>query len=137
MPGLKRNVCVLTLALLSSAACTPSIRHEEAVPPVNTVPTGASEDRRVLAGEWEYEDGAVVTLTLDEQGNGTYPWKDGRFITHSLSDHVWECGFKKKMIGREDLSYTSRRISQRGRADGGTPRSKMTARRLKRVEPSI
>jgi hypothetical protein len=91
MPGLKGNVYVLTLALLSSAACTaPSIRHEEAVPPVNTVPTGASEDRRVLAGEWEYEDGAVVTLTLDEQGNGTYPWKDGRLITHSLSDHVWQ-----------------------------------------------
>jgi hypothetical protein len=92
MPGLKWNLCVLTLALLSSAACTAtSVRHdEEVVPPISTVPTGAPEDRRVLAGEWDYEDGAVVTLTLDEQGNGTYPWKDGRFITHSLSDHVWQ-----------------------------------------------
>ena len=91
LPGLKWKLCVLTLALLSSAACTvPAVRHEVAVPPVNTVPTGAPEDRRVLAGEWEYEDGGVVTLTLDEQGNGTYPWKDGHFITHSLSDHVWE-----------------------------------------------
>ena len=137
MPGLKRNVCVLTLALLSSAACTPSIRHEEAVPPVNTVPTGASEDRRVLACEWEYEDGAVVTLTLDEQGNGTYPWKDGRFITHSLSDHVWQGMWVQEENDREGgFIVPSRRISQRGRADGGTPRSKMTARRLKRVEPS-
>jgi hypothetical protein len=26
-------------------------------------------DRHVFAGEWEYVDGAVVRLTLDEQGN--------------------------------------------------------------------
>lgn len=102
MRGLKWNLCVLTLALLSSAACTaPSVRHEEAVPPVSTVPTGAPEDRRVLAGEWEYEDGGVVTLTLDEQGNGTYPWKDGHFITHSLSDHVWQGIWVQKENDRE------------------------------------
>jgi hypothetical protein len=46
-------------------------------------------DRYILAGEWEYEDGAVVRLTLDEQGNGRYAWKDGRFETHSLIDHTW------------------------------------------------
>jgi hypothetical protein len=102
MSNLKWNFCVVTLALLSSAACTaPSVRHEEAVPPVSTMPTGAHEDRRVLAGEWDYEDGAVVTLTLDEQGNGTYPWKDGRFITHSLSDHVWQGIWTQKENDRE------------------------------------
>ena len=31
-----------------------------------------SGDRHVLAGEWEYVDGAAVLLTLDEQGNGHY-----------------------------------------------------------------
>ena len=103
MPGLKWNLCVLTLALLSSAACTAlSVRHdEEMVPAISTVPTGVSEDRRVLAGEWDYEDGAVVTLTLDEQGNGTYPWKDGHFITHSLSDHVWQGVWIQKDNDRE------------------------------------
>jgi hypothetical protein len=59
------------------------------VPPLIT-PPGVQEDRRVLAGEWDYEEDAVVTLTLDEQGNGTYPWKGGRFETHSLSDHTWQ-----------------------------------------------
>jgi len=44
----------------------------------------------VLAGDWDYEEGAVVTLSLDEQGNGAYPWKGGRFETHSLSDHTWQ-----------------------------------------------
>jgi hypothetical protein len=43
-----------------------------------------SGDRHVLAGEWEYVDGAVARLTLDEQGNGHYDWKDGRFETHTL-----------------------------------------------------
>lgn len=58
------------------------------MPPL-IMPSEAQEDRRVLAGEWDYEEGAVVTLILDEQGNGTYPWKGGRFETHSLSDHTW------------------------------------------------
>jgi hypothetical protein len=46
-------------------------------------------DRHVLAGEWEYADGAVVLLTLDEQGNGHYDWKDGRFETQALIGHTW------------------------------------------------
>jgi hypothetical protein len=43
----------------------------------------------VLAGEWEYVDGAAVRLALDEQGNGHYDWQDGRFETHSLIGHTW------------------------------------------------
>ena len=46
-------------------------------------------DRHVLAGEWEYEDGAVVLLTLDEQGNGAYDWKGGRFETQTLVGQTW------------------------------------------------
>lgn len=46
-------------------------------------------DRSILAGEWQYEDGAVVTLRLDEQGNGTYAWKEGRFETTRLGEHTW------------------------------------------------
>jgi hypothetical protein len=64
--------------------------REEVGPPPTPSISGIPQDRRVLAGEWDYEDGAIVTLTLDEQGNGSYPWKDGRFVTHSLSDHVWQ-----------------------------------------------
>jgi hypothetical protein len=54
-----------------------------------------------LAGEWDYEEGGVVTLTLDEHGNGTYSWKDGRFITHSLSGHVWQGIWVQKENDRE------------------------------------
>lgn len=74
--------------LLSAPACTTLTDHEGMVRPL-IVPSGVQEDRSVLAGEWDYEEGAVVTLILDEQGNGAYPWKGGRFETHSLSDHTW------------------------------------------------
>jgi hypothetical protein len=48
-----------------------------------------ADDRSVLAGEWEYEDSAAVALRLDEHGNGTYSYKDGRFETTQFVDHTW------------------------------------------------
>ena len=46
-------------------------------------------DCHVLAGEWEYVDGAVDWLTLGEQGNSHYDWKDGGFETQPLIGHTW------------------------------------------------
>jgi hypothetical protein len=96
------KIGLISLPLLLTAACTsPFVSHEE-VGPRHTAPISSMpQDRRVLAGEWDYDDGAVVTLTLDEQGNGTYPWKDGRFVTHSLSDHVWQGMWIQKENDRE------------------------------------
>ena len=80
---------VIAAIMLSAAACaTPS--GQDAIRQPVVMPPGAVGDRSVLAGEWDYEEGAVVTLTLDDQGNGTYDWKGGRFETRSLSDHTWE-----------------------------------------------
>lgn len=84
----KWHVAILALLLLSAAACATPSGYEGVVQPL-LMPSGAQQDRRVLAGEWDYEEGAVVTLVLDEQGNGAYPWKGGRFETRSLSDHTW------------------------------------------------
>jgi len=58
-------------------------------------------DCHVLAGEWEYVDGAAVRLTLDEQGNGHYAWKDGRFETRTLIDHTWQGMWFQKENDRE------------------------------------
>ena len=88
MSTVKWNVVMSAVVLLSTAACT-TPQGQGAIQPL-VMPSGLQEDRRVLAGEWDYEEDAVVTLTLDEQGNGSYPWKGGRFETHSLSDHVWQ-----------------------------------------------
>lgn len=44
----------------------------------------------ILAGSWEYEEGAaVVPLEIDRGGVGIYPYKGGRLITDSLDDHRW------------------------------------------------
>jgi hypothetical protein len=59
------------------------------------------DDRSVLAGEWEYEDGAAVTLWLDEAGNGTYPYKDGRFKTLQLHGQTWVGTWHQKENDRE------------------------------------
>ena len=71
----------------------------------------------MLAGEWEYEDGAVVTLTLDERGNGTYPWKEGRFETIDLSDHTWKGMWLQKENDREG-GFTVKFSSDFSEGDG-------------------
>jgi len=44
-----------------------------------------------LAGTWAYEEhGKTVLITLNEYGNGTYDWKDGRFMTATYSNGVWK-----------------------------------------------
>ncbi len=60
-------------------------------------------DRHDLAGEWAYVsvDGASVPLVLDEQGNGHYDWKDGRFETHTLIDHTWHGMWLQKENDRD------------------------------------
>jgi len=66
-----------------------------------SIPSGPSDDRRILAGEWEYEDGAVVMLTLDERGRGTYAWKDGRFDTTELTGRIWQGLWSQRENDRE------------------------------------
>jgi hypothetical protein len=83
------NLALTVFGLLSVAACATAPGPEGIERPV-VVPSGVQQDRSVLAGEWDYEEDAVVTLTLDEEGNGSYDWKGGRFETHSLSDHTWQ-----------------------------------------------
>jgi hypothetical protein len=83
------RLCVIGGVLLISAACTQSIVTQRPPEPVRGS-NEASEGLARLAGEWEYEDGAVVMLRLDERGNGTYAWKEGRFETMTLKGLTWD-----------------------------------------------
>jgi hypothetical protein len=76
-------------ALLAAAYAKPAVHW--AAPMDSLPPSMASQpgDRHVLVGEWEYVDGAVVLLTLDEQGNGNYEWEGGRFETQTLVGQTW------------------------------------------------
>lgn len=65
-------------------------------------------------GEWIYEDKLVMGVAqLDEHGNGSYPWKDGYFVTSGWEDGIWkgtwhqpgndrEGGFEIRLV--DDLS---------------------------------
>jgi hypothetical protein len=87
---------VALAAALSIAGCGYQFTPPVAVP--NSLP---AEDRSILAGEWEYEDGGTVILQLDTQGNGTYAYKDGRFETHEFGGGRWVGKWYQKENDRE------------------------------------
>ena len=92
---------LLACALLTAACANPAVHRDvstDSLPPAMASQPG---DRHVLAGEWEYVDGAVVRLVLDEQGNGHYKWKDGRFETHTLIGHTWHGRWFQKENDRD------------------------------------
>jgi hypothetical protein len=92
---------LLACVLLAAACAKPAVHRDvsmDSIPPSMTSQPG---DRHVLAGEWEYVDGAAVLLTLDEQGNGHYDWKDGRFETRTLIGHTWQGLWFQKENDRE------------------------------------
>lgn len=88
-----RRISLLVLsvvALCVSACAQPAMQRPAPAELAPSLDRAQPGDRRVLAGEWEYEEEAVVVLTLDEQGNGPYAWKDGRLETHTLLGHTWQ-----------------------------------------------
>jgi hypothetical protein len=85
------NVPVLLAgAVLITACAQPAVHRSVTVDSLLPSVVSQSGDRYVLAGEWEYEDGSVVPLTLDEQGNGHYDWKDGEIRTQAVIGHSWK-----------------------------------------------
>jgi hypothetical protein len=87
---------ILLAAVLSIAGCAGQSAVQSSVSA--DIP---ANDLSVLAGEWEYEDGAAVTLLLDEQGNGVYSYKDGRFETTLLDGQTWMGRWYQKENDRE------------------------------------
>ena len=83
------NALLLLAVATLLAACT--------VPSVVRAPSTFNP-----AGNWEYEEqGQSVVLTLDPQGNGTYPWKKGRFFTHQLAGRSWTGSWQQTGNNRE------------------------------------
>ena len=78
---------LLACALFAAACAKPADHRDVSMDSLPPSMASQAGDRHVLAGEWEYVDGAVVRLTLNEQVNGHYEWKDGRFETHTLIGH--------------------------------------------------
>ena len=75
-------------SFITSASLAGSVKHD-------------SGDRRLLAGEWDYEELAVVLLTLDETGNGSYGWKKGYLRTVAFEGVQWEGTWLQEENDRE------------------------------------
>ncbi len=86
--------------LLASALFAVGCGHQP-LPQLPVQTEGSADDRSVLEGEWEYEDGGSVVLRLDEQGNGTYEFKDGRFETNQFGGRIWGGKWYQKENDRE------------------------------------
>lgn len=105
-------VVVGTLPVLES--CTYFASSKRIVPPPKI-----TLEQFNPAGVWLYEDRIVTgEATLDENGNGKYPWKQGYFITETWDGGVWkgtwhqpgndrEGGFELQLA--EDLRYAEGR----------------------------
>lgn len=93
----------VTLATMLLAACSHGQVASPPKQPASRIADPADVgDPHVLAGEWEYEEGGVVvSLVLDKQGNGEYPFKGGRFETGALWDHTWTGKWAQQENDRE------------------------------------
>ncbi len=96
------RLCALIVTSLLLTACSgPQSSHLTTSSSIAGSVIRDSGDRRVLAGEWDYEELAVVLLTLDETGNGTYGWKKGQLRTVALSGLHWEGTWLQEENDRE------------------------------------
>ena len=91
----------MMVAMLLTACSSPQSSHLMTSSSIAGSVTRDSGDRRVLAGEWDYEEQAVVLLTLDETGNGTYGWKKGQLRTVDFSGLHWEGTWLQEENDRE------------------------------------
>ena len=129
---------LLACALLAAACAKPAVHRNVSMDSLLPLMASQASDRQVLAGEWEYVDDAVVRLTLDEQGNGHYKWKDGRCETHTLIGHTWHGMWFQKENDR-DGGFTvefSPDFSE-GEGAGGSAASEPTMDPRKRAERFI
>jgi hypothetical protein len=91
---MRSSIVIIGAGLLLSVsfgACALQTKTDEpgALQPQSRFSDG-EEDRRLLSGEWEYEEGTVLmTLALDDHGNGTYAWKGGSLKTVQLTGDTW------------------------------------------------
>lgn len=76
--------CLVLLAMLHGCSFLATSKLEPA-------PAAAVDYEQFSpAGVWIYEDKLVTgEARLDENGDGSYPWKEGYFVTAGWTDGLW------------------------------------------------
>ncbi len=101
------NRCLTLLVFFSAniwgCATSPPLPQETKVRNLSQEHTNLSHIQvRDLAGVWEYQEKNIAyVLSLDKHGNGTYEWKDGRFITDSVEEGIWRGTWHQQENDRE------------------------------------
>jgi hypothetical protein len=91
---------LLTAGMIGCAKDTG--RHVQESQASVTPPAPAGTPYPSLAGTWAYEEsGNTILITLNEYGNGTYAWKDGRFMTATYSNGVWKGSWSQRENDRD------------------------------------
>ena len=96
-----QRCALVTVLLLVTACCGSRPPHVMTISPITGTVADDSGDRRVLVGDWDYEELATVLLTLDETGHGTYGWKKGHLRTVAFSGLHWEGTWLQEENDRE------------------------------------
>src|SRR6476469_9679726 len=100
-----RRAIIFSPLLLTAAmtGCAKDIgRHVQETQVSVTPPATPRAPYPSLAGTWEYEErGNTMLITLNEYGNGTYDWKDGRFMTATYSNGVWRGSWSQRENDRD------------------------------------
>ena len=100
-----RRAILFSPLLLAAAltGCAKDIgRHVQESQASEASPAPSGTPYPSLAGTWEYEErGNTILITLNEYGNGTYDWKDGRFMTATYSNGVWKGSWSQRENDRD------------------------------------
>ncbi|HKN87085.1 MAG TPA: hypothetical protein VJV04_09520 [Nitrospiraceae bacterium] len=100
-----RKAIILSPLLLTAAVtgCAKDPARHVQGPQASVAPPPTAEVRYPsLAGTWAYEEnGNTILITLNEYGNGTYEWKDGRFMTATYSNGVWKGSWSQRENDRD------------------------------------
>ncbi|MDQ6735339.1 MAG: hypothetical protein M3Z35_14685 [Nitrospirota bacterium] len=92
----------LLLAAAITGCAKDTGRHVQESQASVAPPATAGTPHPALAGTWEYEEsGNTILITLNEYGNGTYDWKDGRFMTATYSNGVWKGAWSQRENDRD------------------------------------
>ena len=98
----RQSIGLTLITVLFAACCHGQVASLPKQPASRMIDPPDVRDPNILAGEWEYEEGGVVvSLVLDEQGNGEYAFKGGRFETGALWDHTWTGKWSQRENDRE------------------------------------
>lgn len=87
MPNSMNWLMVYVVGVFGIVACSGGPHTLRTTGGADQIPQTVEE----LAGAWEYVDSnGTFHLVLNEEGGGSYNWKDGRFETTELKDGVWK-----------------------------------------------